>query len=673
MKKNILFLLISIPLFLHAQQGVVATGGDAEGPGGTIRSSTGLSDFYVIQSEQYALQHGLQHACKDFKKHALTLNLDMSFAPGFDPEADLVYVTGTFTDFWPVPGSDPDNQLMTRVDQTMIWTKTLYLAEGDYEYKYFLNDGWDGGEWGGDPNRTIEPGGDSEINDLFGYVTFSGDGQLADPECWDATGLFDKVLVKGNASLNSHRFQESMIISGNEPGNLLIESAGSLTLGQSLINEAGVSGLVIHSGGSLIQHSEDVLARVERNIAAANWNDGTDGWHLISSPVDNQAIEDDWTPAGQGNDYDFYAWSEAEQKWLNQKLAANNIHYFIPGQAYLVSYQQGGIKAFMGELNTGDLSVSLSRTADTPYSGWNLLGNPYSCALIWNDSFWGNLEELHVGANAQIWDRSGRSYTIVAPDDIIPALNGFMVQLTDGVSSVLNIPSDSRTHHAQPWYKLADDYRIRLVAWEHGNASYQESHIVAHAESTQSFHNYHDARFLPGYAPLFYSIKDGEKLAVYSIPDVFDGLVVPFGFEKNTGEVFRIELAEGASELRLCLHDLMLDVVHPLQTGFPYGFTSGPDDDPMRFELRFGCSDITGIDDADVSAMSSVWVHENTLYVYAATEYLMLDVLDMGGRRLRSFRPCKGDHAYPLNLPPGVYVVHISEKQSTRYLKVVML
>ncbi|TVQ91130.1 MAG: hypothetical protein EA393_05025, partial [Bacteroidetes bacterium] len=104
--------------------------------------------------------------------YSVTLNLDMSYTTGFDPETDLVYVTGTFAGFWPIPGTDPDNQLMTRVGETMIWTKTFLLEEGDYEYKYFLNDGWDGGEWAWEPNREITVAGDMVVNDLWGYLEF---------------------------------------------------------------------------------------------------------------------------------------------------------------------------------------------------------------------------------------------------------------------------------------------------------------------------------------------------------------------------------------------------------------------------------------------------------------------------------------------------------------------
>lgn len=101
---------------------------------------------------------------------AVTFNVDMTYAEGFDPASDIVYLTGSILG-WAEPGTDPDNQTMSRVGETMIWTKTLELEAGSYEYKYFLNAGWDGGEWDGGDNRTLTVEGDMVVNDWFGYLT----------------------------------------------------------------------------------------------------------------------------------------------------------------------------------------------------------------------------------------------------------------------------------------------------------------------------------------------------------------------------------------------------------------------------------------------------------------------------------------------------------------------
>jgi hypothetical protein len=101
---------------------------------------------------------------------AVTFNVNMTYAEGFDPETDIVYFTGDLLG-WAAPGDDPDNQTMSRVDETMVWTKTLQLEAGSYEYKYFLNAGWDGGEWDGGDNRSLVVEDNMEVNDWFGYLT----------------------------------------------------------------------------------------------------------------------------------------------------------------------------------------------------------------------------------------------------------------------------------------------------------------------------------------------------------------------------------------------------------------------------------------------------------------------------------------------------------------------
>jgi len=100
----------------------------------------------------------------------VTFNVNMTYADGFDPAADVVYLTGSIFG-WAEPGTQPENQTMSRVGETMIWTKTIELEAGTYAYKYFLNAGWGGGEWQGGDDRSLSVTGDMTVNDWFGYLT----------------------------------------------------------------------------------------------------------------------------------------------------------------------------------------------------------------------------------------------------------------------------------------------------------------------------------------------------------------------------------------------------------------------------------------------------------------------------------------------------------------------
>jgi len=68
--------------------------------------------------------------------------------------------------------------------EELLYTIDLPVTEGTLEYKYSSNaigDGWDGGEWPGDPNREITVTGDMVQNDVFGvYDPVSVENILAE-------------------------------------------------------------------------------------------------------------------------------------------------------------------------------------------------------------------------------------------------------------------------------------------------------------------------------------------------------------------------------------------------------------------------------------------------------------------------------------------------------------
>lgn len=168
---------------------------------------------------------------------SVTFNVDMTAAAGFDPAADIVYVTGDFLG-WAIPGTQPEDQTLTRVGETMIWTRTQMLPAGAIEYKYFLNAGWNQGEWGGPPNRQVFIDGDLVINDTWAVygdpptdpftVTFTVD--MTHAEGFNPTA--DEVFITGTYN--------SWAIPGSQPETQLMTRVGeSMVWARSLALEAG--------------------------------------------------------------------------------------------------------------------------------------------------------------------------------------------------------------------------------------------------------------------------------------------------------------------------------------------------------------------------------------------------------------------------------------------------
>lgn len=104
----------------------------------------------------------------------VTFNVDVSTINGFDHATELIYIAGDFPGaIWNEPGTNP-NLLLSRVGVTDIYTITLDLPDGAYQYKYFRNATWSFGEWSGGPNRNINVSGNTATEDVFGGdITFA--------------------------------------------------------------------------------------------------------------------------------------------------------------------------------------------------------------------------------------------------------------------------------------------------------------------------------------------------------------------------------------------------------------------------------------------------------------------------------------------------------------------
>ncbi|MBK7215157.1 MAG: hypothetical protein IPH88_18075 [Bacteroidales bacterium] len=183
----------AVPYDLHIQTGVATL---CESGGSVVSSPAIIDDFdgnarfpetgYPENASQPAtapdagadeFAGGLGITTKN-----LTLNIDMSTAAGFTPGVDVVYVAGGFTGaFWNEPGTNPSLAL-TQVGSTLNYTITLAVDPGTYEYKYFRNSGWDGGEWVGGPNRNVNVAANMTVND-----TWSGSINWANVQ-WPGTG-----------------------------------------------------------------------------------------------------------------------------------------------------------------------------------------------------------------------------------------------------------------------------------------------------------------------------------------------------------------------------------------------------------------------------------------------------------------------------------------------------
>jgi len=449
----------------------------------------------------------------------------------------------------------------------------------------------------------------------------------------------------------------------NTGASLTVASGKALTVTGALTNNNGPDGLIVESGGSLIQNSTNVSATAKRDIAA--WTIASKGWHLLSSPVNTQPFQPVFVPNPPSVSEDFYLWDEPTGYWINAKSGAAAPYTFNAGafgtnfgvgQGYLVSYSTLQTKVFTGILNAGDQVKNCTNSPQNSTSGgWNLLGNPFPCALAWNNGTWGL---TNIDAFAKIWNESNAAYTDIASNQIIPPLQGFMVYVNAATSGQVTIPAAARTHSATAWYKTTGNPSIKLIARNQGEQTVQESVVTFDSQATPGYDNDFDAYFLPGYAPQFYSVATGDAhLSTNTLPSPGSQTTIPFNFIKTAGAAYSIE-AVTLDNLpgSVYLTDLKLNHTQNLAQEPIYSFTSADGDVPGRFLLSFG---ITGTGEKAGSS-NGIYACDNMLYVISPGK-ASLEVFSITGQRLFSAEINQLDlYKTALCLPTACYIVRVT-------------
>jgi hypothetical protein len=147
---------------------------------GNYFSVFGTYDLQTGKFEQIADMNGVFYYTLVITKnpndyYPVTFNVDMSPASFLDVNTDEVFVSGSMND-WTEPGTD-QKFVLSKAENSMIYSTTYNLKPGSYSYKYYMNPGWNGAEWSDEyPHRTFEVvDSEIELNDIWGDQNTSVD------------------------------------------------------------------------------------------------------------------------------------------------------------------------------------------------------------------------------------------------------------------------------------------------------------------------------------------------------------------------------------------------------------------------------------------------------------------------------------------------------------------
>lgn len=378
----------------------------------------------------------------------------------------------------------------------------------------------------------------------------------------------------------------------NSGASVTIAPTGQVTVTNTLTNNAGATGIVVKSGGSLITGGAVTgMATVESSLTGGNW-------HLISSPVSGAF-------SGMFLGKYLQAHSEGSNTYSDIELPTASL---TPMKGFAVFNGTGFTASYVGSLNTGAVSANLTRSQMGANSGWNLLGNPYPSSIDWNAATgWTKTNvtgATYIHATMSTWASFVAGVGANGGSQFIAPGQGFFVQVTDGpTTGVLGMTNSVRVHNAAPFFKSEVTNLVRLAV--SGNDYTDEAVVRILPEATTDFDGDYDAVKLFGEvaeAAQLYSLGSSE-LAINSTPSTNP---VQVGMRAGASGRYTITATEVNDLAYVTLEDTKTGKFTNLKSGsYSFEFVAGENE--QRFVLHF--------DQLPVNSNNSIYAVKSTVHV----------------------------------------------------------
>jgi len=388
-------------------------------------------------------------------------------------------------------------------------------------------------------------------------------------------------------------------------------------------------------------------------------------WHLVSSPISDATIN---------TYFDIYLkyYNEPSDTWTYLVLPTTIPMNVTQGYAAWASNGYTGTTTVTFQSSAGDFNNSdyfldeLSYTSGAPLAGFNLLGNPFPCALNWSSAW--NLNNM--SGWMQIYDNGvyrgynvdGSSYNGGTP--IIPSTQGFWVRSLGSIADI-TIPKSQRVHSGQAFYKesVAKEYSTVSLTSEI-NGLPDETKVIFSPQASERFDGYNDLEKFENDSdfPTLYTVSDGIEYAVKYLPEDFNGLKIPVGFKTGQEGLFQIKAASIANlptNVNVYLEDLKEGNFTELYENSIYEFAYSPLDEALRFNLVFKNS-ITGNEEFTMNEIN-IFSFKNVVYIrFPQDQKAEIHIYDLMGKEIISGRSAgEALSTFEINDGTGYYLVKV--------------
>ena len=364
--------------------------------------------------------------------------------------------------------------------------------------------------------------------------------------------------------------------------------------------------------------------------------DGTrDRYYLIASPIGTINTED--VDNLLSNQYDLYCFDQSQDlEWINYEQT-NGLHPFTnleAGTGYLYANNGDVTLAFTGYPYRGSAMFTLTKVDDVAFSGWNLVGNPFSWTTYINRPFY-RLNEY--------------GSELIVSSGAIDAMEGVFVVATEDDETIVFSPVESNSKGAALEMEISQNHGFAI-----------DRAIIRFGEATTM-----PKIMLNRNNTLVYLPQDDMDYAMISANDGMGEIPVCFKAAEN-GIYTLSFVSKEVSFSYLHLIDNKTGTEVDLLANASYTFEAQASDYANRFKLVFTsvCGDANG--DNETFAFNS-----NGTWFIANEGEATVQVIDVMGRILKS-EQIDGCHSLNFKAAPGVYLIRLVKGDVVKVQKIVI-
>ena len=312
-------------------------------------------------------------------------------------------------------------------------------------------------------------------------------------------------------------------------------------------------------------------------------------------------------------------------------------------------------------------------------SGWNLIGNPYTCGLDWS-----TVSLTNVNSAFYIWDPATTSYKYYSgagaaiTNPVIPPMQAFWVQATQAGASIATTMAANGTVSSSPAYFKTIHDNLIVTVTKVGDSATTDRLWVANIHGTSDgFDGAYDAwKMTNGPAmPNVFTWDLGERITI-NATQIDAAKVLPMGFSYAVaGEKFgvRLEQVTGGQYYDVYLEDRLTGSYHDLNQS-DYAFThQGWTQEGPRFALHFSLSTV-GVAEPNAADLFVAYQNQDRIMLRSIGEgFSACRLYGLNGQELSSGPLASGMQSIAAPTSAGLYLIEAYGPQGSLRQKIIIV